>query len=175
MITLAIFVILLGCTTKQTDVEAPTATKNVSNIDLESPGWLDSGYQIYDRFTCFGDNVSPALTLKNIPPETKSLAIVMYDEDTPSGMFIHWIVYNIPADKTSFAQGETFGTMIKNDFGKLSYVGPCPPEGNSHHYIIEVFALDTEDLGSIADKGVFISEIEAHTIARGLVSGYYSI
>jgi Raf kinase inhibitor-like YbhB/YbcL family protein len=84
---------------------------------------------------CVGDNVSPQFTWSNPPADTKSFALVMVDPEgrPPIGVF-HWVTYGIPADVTSFAEGETSQLNDKYVGGKSTqgvgfYSGPCTPPG----------------------------------------------
>lgn len=104
------------------------------------------------RYTCDGENLSPELMWQNIPPAAKSLAIIMDDPDAPGGVFVHWVLYNIPPNLTQLPEGMAkedelpdIGTQGRNDFRKTGYDGPCPPRGKLHHYFFKLYALD-EDL-----------------------------
>ena len=98
---------------------------------------------------CPGQNVSPPLTWSNAPAVTKSFAILMYDIDGGNGLgSVHWVAYEIPATKTSMAEGEAsqkVGGWVggKNSIGHDHYFGPCGPAGHApHHYSITVIATD---------------------------------
>jgi len=106
---------------------------------------------------CTGENKSPALEWKNPPAGTKSFALMVHDPDAPTGGsgFWHWIVYNIPADATSLAEGagDAGGAGLpkgavqgNTDMGKPGYVGPCPPPGPKHHYNFVLYPLKVDKL-----------------------------
>jgi len=105
---------------------------------------------------CTGEGKSPALEWKNPPAGTKSFALMMHDPDAPTGGsgFWHWIVYNIPADATSLAEGAGSGGGLpkgavqgNTDMGKPGYIGPCPPPGSpKHHYNIVLYPLKVDKL-----------------------------
>jgi len=112
---------------------------------------------VFKGFGCEGDNVSPMLVWKNAPKEAKSFAVTVYDPDAPTGSgWWHWVVFNLPADTASLAQGvgdPTAGKLPKGavqsrtDFGKTGWGGPCPPQGDKpHRYIFTVHALKTDKL-----------------------------
>ena len=118
---------------------APTLT-------LASPAF-DNGGTIPRRYTCSGDNESPALKWTGVPGGTRSLALIVADPDAPMGTFVHWVVYNLPpANKglpesvSATAPGE--GEQGKNGRGTIGYTGPCPPPGRPHHYHFWLYALD---------------------------------
>ena len=182
IIILLTSILLLGCTTKTEDRIEPS-TSNTQNtqatqvqpkMHLSSPDWMDTRWQIYNNFTCFGQDISPSFTVINLPSNTKSLAIMMYDGSAPSGMFVHWMVYDLPVSKTSFSQNESLVKTVKNDFGVYNYRGPCPQDTKVHNYKLEIFALDVASLGNINDKASFISGIQKHIIDSGMISSYYS-
>jgi Raf kinase inhibitor-like YbhB/YbcL family protein len=100
---------------------------------------------------CGGQNVSPALAWSNAPAKTKSYAIFMFDPDGRLGEGVsHWVAYGIPANVTSFAEGEIAKESKKFIGGKGTrdnalYIGPCPPVGDTpHHYVFTVVASDLE-------------------------------
>lgn len=105
-----------------------------------------------ESFGCSGKNISPELHWENAPKETNTFAITMYDLDAPTGGggLWHWVLYNIPYSVTSLP--EDAANLAKsnlpegsfsglNDIGVKGYVGPCPPAGELHRYIITVYAL----------------------------------
>ena len=95
-----------------------------------------------------GGDLSPELSWTNAPHGTHSFVVVTYDV---TASFTHWGMYNISPNETGLPQnagvaGSSFGVQIANDFGDLSYDGPCPPPQFTpvvHHYIFTVYALDT--------------------------------
>ncbi len=109
------------------------------------------------KYTCESDNINPTLQIKNIPNETKSMTLIVDDPDAPGGTFTHWVVFNIPPDKTLIAKDSVPGIQGKNDFDKTEYMGPCPPSG-THRYMFKLYALSEElDL----QEGVSRNEVES--------------
>lgn len=106
------------------------------------------------RFTCSGEDVSPMLTWAGAPKEAKSFALICDDPDAPSGTWVHWVIFNIPADVTQLPEGLAKSDIVSavkgakqgvNDFHKVGYGGPCPPQGHGvHHYHFKLYALDKE-------------------------------
>ena len=141
-------------------------------------GFAD-GADIPGRFTCEGENVSPAVTWRDEPGETQSFALIMDDPDAPAGTWNHWLVWDIPADIHSMPGGEghTFpGKSGTNSFGERGYGGPCPPKGGgSHRYFFRVFALDTASLGLAegAKRPALDKALREHTIAEAIYMGRY--
>ena len=94
------------------------------------------------RFTCQGSGVNPALEIDGIPSGENSLVLIMDDPDAPSGLWTHWILFDMPVTVT--IKGDvTQGKKGLNDFKRTGYIGPRPPFG-THRYFYKVFALDTE-------------------------------
>lgn len=106
---------------------------------------FEMGGMIPSKFTCSGENRSPALSWKDLPAGTRSLALIVEDPDAPSGNFIHWVLYNLPASVSQLAEGNPgAGTQGTNSFSKAGYGGPCPPPGPAHRYYFRLFALDLD-------------------------------
>lgn len=130
---------------------------------------------IPSEYTCDGDDVSPPLEISDVPKEAKSLAIIMDDPDAPMGTFTHWVLWNIPPDKTKFARGEktAFGHG-KTSFGAKSYGGPCPP-GGTHRYFFKAYALDLVlSLKDGASKSDLEKAMKGHILAESSLVGKYS-
>ena len=148
---------------------------NASALTLESDDLCPCG-RIPARFTAEGRNTSPQLEIGDIPPGTKSLAIVMDDPDASSGLFTHWLLWNIPPGTTHIASASTpAGTTTgSNDFGTTTYRGPQPPSG-THRYHFHVFALDRQlDLPAGSDRKTFDKAIKDHVIASATLEGTFS-
>jgi hypothetical protein len=101
---------------------------------------------------CKGGNVSPQVVWDHSPEGAKSFAVSIFDKDAKGGKgFWHWMVYDLPADTAGLAEDASMHLpdgvkQTLNDFGKMGYGGPCPPAGETHHYVISVVALDIEKL-----------------------------
>lgn len=92
--------------------------------------------------SCEGDDRSPAVTFRGVPDGTVELALVLTDLDAAPGL-VHWIVVGIPPTTIEVAAGETpaGAVTMTNDFGDAAYVGPCPPAGERHRYVLTALAL----------------------------------
>ena len=143
---------------------------------LAVEGFSD-GANIPRRFTCDGQNVSPALRWANEPSGARSFALILEDPDAPGGTFNHWLLWNVSANVHSLSEGETsVGVPGQNDFGKLGYGGPCPPKGRGpHRYFFRLFAVDTPelDLKSGANRAVLEQSLRKHGIAEARYTGRY--
>lgn len=93
------------------------------------------------RYTCDGKNVSPPLTIGDVPEEAQSLVLLMEDPDAPGGTWVHWVVFNIPPTTHDIPENkEPPGRAGKNSWGTTGWGGPCPPSGE-HRYIFRLYAL----------------------------------
>ncbi len=140
-------------------------------MKIYSPEFQNDGV-IPEKFTCEGRNINPVLVIEDIPPDTKSMALIMDDSDSPRGMWVHWVLYNMPVI-SRIEKNSAPGTRGLNDFGDLGYGGPCPRTG-THHYHFTVYALDRE-LG--LEEGLRKDEVEfamiGHTLASAVLVGRY--
>ncbi len=134
---------------------------------------------------CNGTNVSPQLSWTSAPTGTKSFAVTMYDADAPTGSgFWHWVIVNIPASISELKAGAgdvktklaPLGSLQSiNDTGAPGYQGPCPPEGDApHRYLITVYALDTEKLGTNPTSTAALTGfmLSMHTLAKASLMVY---
>jgi hypothetical protein len=140
-------------------------------LQISSPSFTENG-NIPSKFTCEGENVNPAISIKNLPPQTKSIAIIVEDPDASSGTVTHWIAWDIePTD--IIQEKSSSGTQGKNTKGDDGYMGPCPPSG-THHYHFRVFALDKRlGLAKGAGKSELESAMKDHIIGSGELIGLY--
>jgi Raf kinase inhibitor-like YbhB/YbcL family protein len=145
-----------------------------ARIKITSSAFHEGG-NIPSKFTCDGSDTSPPLQITGIPSEAKSLVLIADDPDAPGGLFTHWLVWNIPPQTNSIAEGSApKGVHGTNDFGKSGYRGPCPPPG-THRYSFKIFALDRElDLPSGAKRSQVDAAMKGHVIAQGELVGRYA-
>ena len=158
------------------------AAENFTLESFDLKGQLTEA-QEFDKFGCNGKNVSPELSWRDAPKETKSFAITVYDPDAPTGSgWWHWIVINIPADENRIrtcASGKEMpkgAIELANDYGTVGFGGACPPKGDKpHRYIFTVYALDVPKLDLKPDTNAPVAGfmINAHTIAKASLIAYY--
>lgn len=144
---------------------------------------ITPGQPVDPRYTCDGDDLSPALAWQAAPDGTKELALVLEDPDAPGATFTHWLVYAMPADATELpetvpddgsVEGPTRLRQGENDFGDIGYGGPCPPGGETHRYVFRLFALDAElGLEQGADRNTFDDAVEDHVLAEARLEATY--
>lgn len=122
------------------------AATDASNGDFAST-------QYYDSEGCTGNNVSPRLIWTEPPAGTQSLAVTIFDPDakTDHGGWWHWLVSDLPSDTRELKAGAGSGLpagaiQYPSDFGAAAYGGPCPPVGETHTYVITLYALKVPQL-----------------------------
>jgi Raf kinase inhibitor-like YbhB/YbcL family protein len=145
-----------------------------ARMTIKSPAFHQGG-DIPAKFTCDGGGASPPLQISGIPSDAKSLVLIADDPDAPSGVFTHWLVWNIPPQTNSVTEGSApKGVHGTNDFGKSGFGAPCPPSG-AHRYYFKVFALDRElALPSGAKRSQLETAMKDHIIAQGELMGLYA-
>ncbi len=138
---------------------------------------FDDGAPIPKRYTGEGVDVSPPLAFEDVPAEAAELALVVDDPDAPRDVpWVHWVLYDLPADLTSLDEGdEGGGREGTNDFRRVGWGGPLPPKGHGvHHYHFRLFALDrTGALPAGLTKEELLRDIEGHVIAEAQLVGTY--
>jgi hypothetical protein len=146
---------------------------------------FDQNERIPKKYTGEGKDVSPSLEWTGLPGQTKQLAMIMDDPDAPrEDPWVHWVIYNIPADiefmqegvatrrKLSEPEGAAQG---ENSWGNIGYGGPMPPPGHGvHHYHFKLYALDSRlDLKPGLSKKQLLNAMRAHVLAHGELIGTY--
>lgn len=123
--------------------------------------------------TCTGESKSPAVSWDLIPPGTKSMVLILDDPDAPSGVFTHWIVYNIPPVAGGFSEGQPDQKVLdngaqvgENSAGSRGYYPPCPPVGTTHRYIFRLYAVDMDITQPAANRDSLDHALLGHTIAK---------
>jgi Raf kinase inhibitor-like YbhB/YbcL family protein len=177
IVAFAFLFLVLGCR-RQSD-EAQLGNPPLS-IELTSTGF-GQGTTIPKQYTGDGADRSPPLAWSEPPSGTKSLALVCDDPDAPLGTWVHWVLFNLPAQTRELAEGlpttETLGNGAKqgkNDFGNIGYGGPAPPSGTSHRYYFRLYALDvTLDQLPGATKAQLVDAMKGHVLAEGRLVGNY--
>ena len=184
LLVLLILVAAVGCTIQQgvrheTLSWTPTPQTTGGSIKLTSTAFKE-GEPIPRQYTCDGVNVSPSLEWSGVPKSAKTLVIIADDPDAPAGTWVHWVLYNLPADNIGMVENlpatdelRAGGFQGKNDFGKIGYGGPCPPSG-THRYFFKIYALDNElPLKAGATKAEVEKAMEGHVVAQGQLMGTY--
>jgi Raf kinase inhibitor-like YbhB/YbcL family protein len=153
------------------------------SLVLTSPAFTAGG-TIPRIHTCQGQDVSIPLAWRGLPQGTRSLALIVDDPDAPDPAapkrtWVHWVLYDIPADATGLDAGASQGALPAgtregvNDWGRTGYGGPCPPIGR-HRYFHKLYALDTV-LPDLAQPTRIALEraMQGHVLAQGELVGTY--
>lgn len=139
-------------------------------------GAFRTGASIPPQYTCKGQNVSPPLNFINVPSEAQSLALIMHDPDAPVGDYVHWTMWDIPANTETMAANSVPVGVVQgvNSGGEKKYMGPCPPSG-THRYIFELYALDKSlGLPDQTSRDELKKAIEGHVIEQHTLTGTFS-
>src|SRR3954462_14801388 len=145
---------------------------------------FEQGGEIPARFTCEGDDISPPLAWSQTPARARTFALIVDDPDAPDPakpqrVYVHWVLYNIPASLNKLAENTAKGAIPKgasqgsNDWGKQTYGGPCPPIGR-HRYFFKLYALDTQLALNNPTKADLEKAMEGHVLAQTELIGTYA-
>jgi Raf kinase inhibitor-like YbhB/YbcL family protein len=192
---IALALLFVGCVEEREEAATPEKSgKPVASVEavpeepagsfiLASPAFPRGG-MIPAKYTCDGEGTSPPLTWTDPPDGTVSFALIMDDPDAAEvagKVWVHWLLYNIPADARSLPEGLKRDVALYPDAraGKGhsgdGYGGPCPPPGRTHNYHFKLYALD-EDLnlkGGLMKAGL-LNAMDGHVLAKAEVAGQYS-
>ena len=137
------------------------------------------------EYTCDGSNASPPLEWSAPPSGTQSQGVIVDDPDAPGGVFVHWILFNLPPSCTQLPQSVNIARHFsgqmptpiegRNDFGTIGYGGPCPPRGDgAYHYRFHLYALDEElPLSHGASVAAVRRAVKQHRLANTTLTGTY--
>ncbi len=150
------------------------------SIELTSAAFAP-GASIPTKYTCDGDDISPPLEWGDPPQDTQSFALVADDPDAPGGMWVHWVLYNLPSETRALPEAVPPDAELsdgsrhgQNSWKRLDYGGPCPPSG-THRYFFKLYALDTLlDPDAIKDNKQLLQAMEGHILAQTELMGTYS-
>jgi Raf kinase inhibitor-like YbhB/YbcL family protein len=170
---------LFSCKNGEKEMAGTTGQTDVAVIQVRSAAFEDAG-MIPQEYTCDGENISPPLSWESVPAGSRSIALIVDDPDAPSGTFVHWVLYDLPADARELPENlpaeETLSNGARqgaNDFGEIGYGGPCPPSG-THRYFFKIYALDAETgLSPGQTKAQLLRAMEGHILAQGQIVGKY--
>ena len=170
------------------DFLPPVPSFTLESTDV-AEGQQMSDAQVFDSFGMTGQNISPQLSWRGFPAETRSFAVTCYDPDAPTGSgFWHMTLLDVPVSVTELASGAVSGDLaglpagafcVRNDYGVKAFGGAAPPKGDPpHRYVFAVHALDVDDLASQGvDSNVSPAvagfNVAAHTIARAVLVPVY--
>ncbi len=180
MIIMVVASVSVSCQTKKAEKGAAVKGKEEMAFMITSTAFKHEG-MIPKQYTCDGADISPQLAWSNVPDSTKSFALICDDPDAPVGDWVHWVLYNLPADTREIKEkiandaklpnGARHGT---NDFRKYGYGGPCPP-GGTHRYFFKLYALNSilTLTGKVTKKDL-LDAMKGNILGQAELMGKYS-
>jgi len=149
-------------------------------LEIRSPAFEHNKY-IPSKYTCQGEDISPALTWNNPPEGTKSFAIISDDPDAPMGTWVHWVIYDLEPSLKGLPENVPKDEVLGNggkqgmtDFGVVGYGGPCPPPGKPHRYFFKIYALDKKlGIPAGATKEELLQAMSGHVLEENELVGLY--
>ncbi len=134
------------------NAQSVTPPMTLHTTAFEDGGIIPVKYSQAAEGAAPGEGTSPALMWTNVPAGTKSFVLHMHDVDfareKTTDDQVHWLVWNIPADKTALPEGLPRGAQLPDGSYQISVTGPvyrgpgAAASGPLHHYVFEVYALD---------------------------------
>ena len=145
---------------------------------------FEDGDRIPTEYAREGAEQSPPLAMRDLPAETRSLALICDDPDAPGTTWVHWLLWGVPGDQEEIPGGVPNAEIVedlggarqgKNDFDEIGYGGPEPPEGHgTHHYRFTAYALsETIDLDAGATREALESAMEGCILDSARITGTY--
>jgi Raf kinase inhibitor-like YbhB/YbcL family protein len=160
----------------------------IQAMTLASTAWADGG-QIPAKYTQAGDEVSPPLAWSNVPENVASFVLIFHDVDAPiaggSDDILHWMLWNIPGTSTTLAEHVPAGTQLPDGTRQISATGPnyrgpgAMAAGPTHHYIVELFALDnTLEVPAVGaspplTRAAVVAAMAGHVRGKAVYSGLF--
>jgi Raf kinase inhibitor-like YbhB/YbcL family protein len=149
-------------------------------MNITSPAFAD-GTPVPAEHTCEGSGSSPGLAWSEIPVNTRSFALICDDPDAPRGTWVHWVLFNLPADAVELAPAVPPAPELPsgarqgiNDSGDVGYGGPCPPRSQSHRYFFRLYALDcTLNLAPGVKRPELDHAMAGHVLADATLMGTF--
>ena len=157
-------------------------------MTLTTKAWEDGG-RIPAKHAQPGRDVSPALSWSAAPEGTASFVLIAHDVDGATGNgtddVLHWMVWNLPATTTSLPEGIPHGGQRADGSRQISVSGPyyrgpaAPASGPPHHYVFELFAVDTLiDVPAVgaapaATRSAVLAAMSGHVRGKGALVGTF--
>lgn len=157
-------------------------------LTLGTAAFTDGG-PIPPRHAQTGRDVSPALSWTGTPDSTRSFVLLVHDVDAAQGDgtddMLHWLVWNIPGTASALPEGVPSGAQLADGTRQISVSGPyyrgpaAPSTGPAHHYVFELYALDTTlniqptALSPALTREAVLRAMAGHVRAKGTLVGLY--
>ena len=159
---------------------APRPALTLSTTAFEDGGVIPNKYTGLDAHPG-----SPMLAWTNVPADVVTFVMIMHDTDVAAQKKaednLHWMVFNIPASTAGLPEGEPAtvnlpdgAVQAKSSRGAVGYMAPGAPAGPYHHYIFELYGLDTKlDLGPDATRADVLKAMDGHVVAKASTTGRF--
>ena len=147
-------------------------------MNVESSAF-QNGSEIPRKYGYKKENINPPIIIKEIPDQTKSIALIMDDPDAMGAVgkiWVHWIVWNIDPNTSEIKENSVPSNSIqgKTDFGEIAYGGPAPPD-KEHTYIFKVYALDEKlNIKEGSSKSQVEDAMNGHVLSEAKLEGTYA-
>lgn len=151
-----------------------------SDLKLRIPAFAE-GARMPADFTGDGRDASPSLSWTGAPAGTKAFVLVMDDPDAPAGTWVHWVLYDLPADTVTLDEHQPGSALLpggakqgRNSWGRVGWNGPSPPPGKVHRYVFRLYALSQPTgLPPGEDRGVLDRAMKGHILGQSEWMGTY--
>lgn len=182
---LVLLLLLSACKPSEQETAASPAAEASGTAQPQGLSLASTAFKQNDPIpalhTCDGKDVSPALAWIDKPKDTRSLAMIVDDLDSPDGNFTHWLIYNVPPEISILpedlpkTEALSLGALQgRNGFNKIGWGGPCPPPPAPHRYIFRLYALDAM---LIIEPGATRRQLEAamegHLLGQTQLTGIF--
>jgi hypothetical protein len=173
--------LMLACAAPPKSGKAEVGRDNTGKGMLLTSTAFNDGELIPDRYSGYGDNVSPDLSWTQVPEGVRSFVLICRDPDAPGGTFYHWVVSTMPDTLRQLPEGlghaaalRFGGTQGMNSFRKVGYDGPKPPTG-THRYYFDLYAIDAAwMLDQTTTAGQMLERMKGHVLAKASLMGKYT-
>jgi hypothetical protein len=149
-------------------------------LKISTPAWKP-GEKIPRKYTCDDEDLSPPLVFDGAPSGTRVFAMVCDDPDAPVGLWVHWVIYNIPGTAAGLKEGIPTDPKLgdgslqgTNSWDRVGYGGPCPPPGKPHRYFFKLYALDAPLSASPGLTAKLLEDaVRGHVVGKAEMIGIY--
>lgn len=186
---LVALVFFVGIGAGRASAQGAPATPPAPPLSLKVAAYSDGG-DIPLKYGCDVEKgapfITPSLSWTNTPKTAVSFVLILHDMDgapmKAAQDVTHWTVYNIPATASGLPEGVLpdaavagDGLQGKNVRGVNGYQAPCPPKGGpAHHYVFELYALDTKlDLPAGAARADILKAMDGHVVGKSSYVGMF--
>lgn len=187
-IMLKVLVAVFGTMLGLGSVQAQTGAFTLSIDGFNDGGDIPVRYSQAAEGALPGGGTSPAIAWQNAPAGTQSFVVNMMDLDYAPNRGtrtqVHWVVWNIPGSAMGLEEGQPQGDKLPNGASQISatgrvYRGPgAGASGPKHHYLFEVYALDTTvslmaSDDPIATRDAVLAAMEGHVLGKSVYMGMF--